>query len=100
MPHVFVAVIDTALVTLGLAPDPEARVEELSRATGLTLRVEPSRHVEQPEMAVFVLGRAPQTARKPASTPGFLAKLITGLGQIIAIDQSLPNSSRTTQAID
>src|SRR5262249_29429490 len=37
-----------------------------------------------------------QTARKPACTPGFLAKSITCSGQIIAIDQSLPNSSRTT----
>src|SRR5262245_64439870 len=38
-----------------------------------------------------------QTARKLACTPGFLAKLITCSGQIIAIDQSLPNSSRTTR---
>src|SRR5262245_34915799 len=37
-----------------------------------------------------------QTARKLACTHGFLAKLITCSGQIIAIDQSLPNSSRTT----
>src|SRR6516225_5713467 len=37
-----------------------------------------------------------QTARKPACTPGFLAKSITCSGQIIAIDQSLPHSSRTT----
>src|SRR5262249_21662779 len=37
-----------------------------------------------------------QTAIKPACTPGFLAKSITCSGQIIAIDQSLPNSSRTT----
>jgi len=34
--------------------------------------------------------------RGPACTPGFLAKSITCSGQIIAIDQSLPNSSRTT----
>src|SRR5215469_11997874 len=40
--------------------------------------------------------RESQTARKPACTPGFLAKSITCSGQIIAIDQSLPNSSRTT----
>jgi hypothetical protein len=40
--------------------------------------------------------RETQTARKPACTPGFLAKSITCSGQIIAIDQSLPNSSRTT----
>src|SRR5262249_48344121 len=39
-----------------------------------------------------------QTARKPACIPGFLAKLITCSGQIIAIDQSLPNSSRTTNS--
>src|SRR5262249_40619162 len=38
-----------------------------------------------------------QTAIKPACTPGFLAKSITCSGQIIAIDQSLPNSSRTTK---
>src|SRR5262249_9221077 len=37
-----------------------------------------------------------QTARKPPCTPGFLAKSITCSGQIIAIDQSLPHSSRTT----
>src|SRR5436189_4102804 len=37
-----------------------------------------------------------QTARKPACTPGFLAKSIPCSGQIIAINQSLPNSSRTT----
>src|SRR5438874_8156893 len=37
-----------------------------------------------------------QTAIKPACTPGFLAKSITCSGQIIAINQSLPNSSRTT----
>src|SRR2546423_474826 len=41
--------------------------------------------------------RESQTARKPACTPGFLAKSITCSGQIIAIDQSLPNSSRTTK---
>src|SRR5262245_46623066 len=41
--------------------------------------------------------RESQTARKPACIPGFLAKLITCSGQIIAIDQSLPNSSRTTR---
>src|SRR5262249_26472450 len=41
--------------------------------------------------------RESQTARKPACTPGFLAKSITCSGQIIAIDQSLPNSSRTTR---
>jgi hypothetical protein len=35
--------------------------------------------------------RGSQTARKPACTPGFLAKSITCSGQIIAIDQSLPN---------
>ena len=35
-------------------------------------------------------------ARKPACTPGFLAKSITCSGQIIAIDHSLQNSSRTT----
>src|SRR5262249_31931060 len=40
--------------------------------------------------------RETQTARKKRSTHGFLAKLITCSGQIIAIDQSLPNSSRTT----
>src|SRR5262245_44797769 len=40
--------------------------------------------------------RESQTARKLACTHGFLAKLITCSGQIIAIDQSLPNSSRTT----
>src|SRR5262249_43296517 len=40
--------------------------------------------------------RESKTARKPACTPGFLAKSITCSGQIIAIDQSLPNSSRTT----
>src|SRR5262249_49641094 len=40
--------------------------------------------------------RESQTAKKPACTPGFLAKSITWSGQIIAIDQSLPNSSRTT----
>jgi hypothetical protein len=40
--------------------------------------------------------RESQTARKPACTPGFLAKSITCSGQIIAIDQSLPHSSRTT----
>src|SRR5215472_12201606 len=39
-----------------------------------------------------------QTAIKPACTPGFLAQSITCSGQIIAIDQSLPNSSRTTRA--
>jgi hypothetical protein len=38
-----------------------------------------------------------QTAIKPACTPGFLAKSITCSGQIIAVDQSLPHSSRTTQ---
>src|SRR5262249_53096477 len=32
-------------------------------------------------------------------TPGFLAKSITCSGQIIAIDQSLPNSSRTTRYV-
>src|SRR5262249_54169294 len=42
--------------------------------------------------------RESQTARKLARTHGFLAKLITCSGQIIAIDQSLPNSSRTTTA--
>jgi hypothetical protein len=41
--------------------------------------------------------RESQTAIKPACTPGFLAKSITCSGQIIAIDQSLPNSSRTTK---
>src|SRR5262249_46190844 len=41
--------------------------------------------------------RESQTARKPACTAGFLAKSITCSGQIIAIDQSLPNSSRTTK---
>ena len=41
--------------------------------------------------------RESQTARKPACTPGFLAKSITCSGQIIAIDQSLPHSSRTTR---
>ena len=41
--------------------------------------------------------RESQNARKPQSTPGFLAKSITCSGQIIAIDQSLPNSSRTTK---
>src|SRR5262249_19913821 len=41
--------------------------------------------------------RESQTARKPACTPGFLAKSITCSGQIIAIDQSLPHSSRTTE---
>src|SRR5262245_34323920 len=40
-----------------------------------------------------------QTTRKPACTPGFLAKSITCSGQIIAIDQSLPNSSRTTNSL-
>jgi GNAT superfamily N-acetyltransferase len=35
--------------------------------------------------------RESQTARKPACTPGFLAKSITCSGQIIAIDQSLPS---------
>src|SRR6516165_8707654 len=40
--------------------------------------------------------RESQTAIKPACTPGFLAKSITCSGQIIAIDQSLPHSSRTT----
>jgi len=40
--------------------------------------------------------RESQTAGKPACPPGFLAKSITCSGQIIAIDQSLPNSSRTT----
>src|SRR5215471_9318400 len=44
--------------------------------------------------------RESQTARKPACTPGFLAKSITCSGQIIAIDQSLPNSSRTTLYIN
>src|SRR5262245_53733842 len=39
--------------------------------------------------------RESQTARKPACTPGFLAKSITCSGQIISIDQSLPHSSRT-----
>src|SRR5262249_19840540 len=43
--------------------------------------------------------RESQTARKPACTPGFLAKSITCSGQIIAIDQSLPNSSRTTMKL-
>src|SRR6516164_6974806 len=42
--------------------------------------------------------RESQTARKPACTPGFVAKSITCSGQIIAIDQSLPNSSRTTKS--
>src|SRR5512133_789082 len=41
--------------------------------------------------------RESQTARKPTRIPGFLAKSITCSGQIIAIDQSLPNSSRTTK---
>ena len=41
--------------------------------------------------------RESQTARKPTCTPGFLAKSITCSDQIIAIDQSLPNSSRTTR---
>src|SRR5262245_20045717 len=41
--------------------------------------------------------RESQTARKPTRIPGFLAKSITCSGQIIAIDQSLPNSSRTTR---
>src|SRR5262249_58623757 len=41
--------------------------------------------------------RKPRNARKPGCTPGFLAKSITCSGQIIAIDQSLPNSSRTTK---
>jgi hypothetical protein len=40
--------------------------------------------------------RESQTARKPACTPGFLVKSITCSGQIVAIDQSLPNFSRTT----
>src|SRR5204863_7406717 len=40
--------------------------------------------------------RESQTAIKPACTPGFLAKSIPCSGQIIAINQSLPNSSRTT----
>src|SRR5262249_21745057 len=39
-----------------------------------------------------------QTARKPTRIPGFLAKSIICSGQIIAIDQSLPNSSRTTKS--
>src|SRR5262249_9970808 len=42
--------------------------------------------------------RESQTARKPTRIPGFLAKSITCSGQIIAIDQSLPNSSRTTKS--
>jgi len=33
---------------------------------------------------------------RQARVTGFLAKSITCSGQIIAIDQSLPNSSRTT----
>src|SRR5262249_16782699 len=37
-----------------------------------------------------------QTERKPACTPGFLAKSFLCSGQIIAIDQSLPHPSRTT----
>src|SRR5438045_9792366 len=41
--------------------------------------------------------RESQTAIKPACTPGFLAKSIPCSGQIIAINQSLPNSSRTTR---
>src|SRR5438105_6080809 len=41
--------------------------------------------------------RESQTAIKPACKPGFLAKSITCSGQIIAINQSLPNSSRTTK---
>src|SRR5262249_44778980 len=41
--------------------------------------------------------RAHAAARKLACTYGFLSKLITCSGQIIAIDQSLPNSSRTTR---
>src|SRR5262252_4226007 len=40
--------------------------------------------------------RESQTARKPACTPGFLAKSITCSGQIIAIDQSLFNSEPAT----
>src|SRR5262250_2988823 len=40
--------------------------------------------------------RESQTARNPTRIPGFLAKSITCSGQVIAIDQSLPNSSRTT----
>src|SRR6266487_5690918 len=40
--------------------------------------------------------RESRNARKLGCTPGFLAKSITCSGQIIAIDQSLPNSSRTT----
>src|SRR5262245_34075744 len=44
--------------------------------------------------------RESQTARKPACIPGFLAKSITCSGQIIAIDQSLPHSSRTTSLRD
>src|SRR5262249_55428606 len=43
--------------------------------------------------------RETQTARKLACTPRFLSKLLTFLGQIIAIDQSLPNSSRTTNSV-
>src|SRR5438067_3807190 len=41
--------------------------------------------------------RESQTAIKPACTPGFLAKSIPCSGQIIASNQSLPNSSRTTK---
>src|SRR6188472_3429452 len=41
--------------------------------------------------------RESQTAIKPACTPGFLAKSIPCSGQIIAINQSVPNSSRTTR---
>ena len=54
----------------------------------------PSEHY--PDWGVDRPNRESQTARKPACTPGFLAKSITCSGQIIAIDQSLPNSSRTT----
>jgi hypothetical protein len=44
--------------------------------------------------------RESQNARNPAFTPGLLAKSITCSGQIKAINQSLPNSSRTTSYPD
>jgi hypothetical protein len=53
-------------------------------------------HEIQPSMSRSGPNRESQTARKSACTPGFLAKSITCSGKIIAIDQSLPNSSRAT----
>src|SRR6266567_8839482 len=55
-----------------------------------------SRNDHNLTLAADPLFAAEATAGKPACPPGFLAKSITCSGQIIAIDQSLPNSSRTT----